>query len=83
MNSMIDNEDKILQNLKDAGCTNEFVEEFFEIRKHGDTKALVQLLYKHKTQLLSSLHDFQKKIDCLDYLVFQINQVANQEKKEK
>ena len=30
---MIDNKDKILQNLKDAGCTNEFVEEFFEIRK--------------------------------------------------
>ena len=74
MNSMIDNEDKILQNLKDAGCTDEFVEEFFEIRKRGDMKALIQLLYKHKTQLLNSLHDFQKKIDCLDYLIFQINQ---------
>lgn len=67
----------ILQNLKDAACSDEFIEEFFKIREQGNNRMLVQLLYKHKSQLLESLHNFQKKIDCLDYLIFQINQAVN------
>lgn len=77
------NDKDILQNLKDADCSNEFIEKFFKIREHGNNKMLVQLLYKHKSRLLDCLYDSQKKIDCLDYLIFQIDQVINQEKKEK
>ena len=72
----------ILQNLKDAACSDEFIEEFFRIREHGNYKMLVQLLYKHKSQLLEALHDSQKKNDCLDYLIFQIDQAVKREKKE-
>ena len=71
------NDKDLLQNLKDADCSNEFIEEFFRVREHGNDKMLVQLLYKHKSQLLDCLHDSQKKIDCLDYLIFQINQSIN------
>ncbi len=77
------NDKDILQNLKEADCSNEFIEEFFRIREHGNDKMLVQLLYKHKSQLLEALHDSQKKIDCLDYLIFQIEQVVNLKKKEQ
>ena len=70
----------ILQNLKDADCSNAFIEEFFKIKKSGKSKELIQLLYKHKSHLLDCLHDFQKKIDCLDYLIFQINQALNQKR---
>ncbi len=77
------NDKDILQNLKDADCSSEFMEEFFKIKEFGPSKKLVQLLYKHKFSLLDSLHDSQKKIDCLDYLIFQINQVVNKGKKEK
>lgn len=76
------NDKDILQNLKDAECSDEFIEEFFKIKAAGLNKQLIQHLYKHKSRLLESLHDSQKKIDCLDYLIFQINQVVNQKKGE-
>ena len=71
------NDKDILQNLKDADCSDEFIEEFFKMKEFASTKQLVQLLYKHKLKLLDCLHDSQKKINCLDYLIFRINQFAN------
>ena len=70
----MENDKDILQNLKDSDCSDEFIEEFFRIKKAGISKQLIQLLYKHKCKLLERLHNSQKKIDCLDYLIFQINQ---------
>lgn len=67
------NDEDILQNLKDADCSSEFIEEFFKLKKYGHSKLLVQLLFKHKNYLLENLHKAQRKIDCLDYLIFQIN----------
>ncbi len=77
------NDNDILQNLKDADCSNEFIEEFFRVKKQGNNTILVRLLYKHKSQLLDSLHDSQRKIYCLDYLIFQINQLIHQKKGEE
>ena len=68
------NNQEILQNLKDAACPNEFIEEFFKMKEFGSSKQLIQLLYKHKACLLDGLHESQKKVDCLDYLIFKINQ---------
>lgn len=75
----LENDNSILQNLKDAGCDNQFIEIFFQLKGENNKKRLLVLLERHKTVLLDSLHNFQKKIDCLDYLVYQINQ----ENKEK
>ena len=69
----LQNDDAIMQNLKDAACSADFIEKFFKLKANGNTKSLVQLLYKHKAELLNNLHGFQKKIDCLDYLIFEIN----------
>lgn len=66
------NDNDIMQNLKDAYCSDEFIKEFFKLKEYGNSKLLVQLLYKHRDKLLDGLHDFQKKIACLDYLIFQI-----------
>ena len=68
------NDNSILQNLKDAGCDNQFIETFFQLKEENNKKRLLGLLARHRTVLLDNLHDFQKKIDCLDYLVYQINQ---------
>ena len=74
------NDKDILQILKDADCSDELIAKFFKIRELGLNIQLIQLLYKHKSQLLDSLHASQKKIDCLDYLIFQINQAVNTNK---
>lgn len=54
-------EKNILQILKDADCSDEFMEEFLKLREQGDKRILMQLLYKHKSGLLDCLHASQKK----------------------
>jgi len=66
--------DNITQNLLDAGCDSLFIEEFFRLQKSGQEKELFRLLAKHKSKLLESLYENQKKIDCLDYLVFRFKE---------
>lgn len=60
----------ILQNLKDAGCDKNFIEEFLSLEE----KAQLNLLARHRNSLLDSLHNNQKQIDCLDYLIFNLKQ---------
>lgn len=62
--------EKIIQNLKDAGCEQNFINEFI---KH-ETSVQFSLLAKHRSNLLDELHKNQKQIDCLDYLIFNLKQ---------
>ena len=42
--------------------------------KSGRKKAGMSLLAKHRRFLLDCYHAEQKKIDCLDYLIYKMNQ---------
>lgn len=65
-------ENRIIQNLKDAGCDNDTIAAFVEdVRKQNITRGL-QLLAIHRRTLLDNLHKEQKQIDCLDYLIYKI-----------
>lgn len=65
-------ENAIVQNLIDAGCGQEFIAEFMEdFRKKNISKDL-KLLAAHRRILLDNLHKEQKRIDCLDYLVYKM-----------
>lgn len=66
----------ILQNLKDAGCDPKTVEQFLLLRKAGDRKEQLKLLSIHRKQLLDKVQREEKRIDCLDYLVYQIKKEA-------
>lgn len=59
----------VIQNLEDAGCDKETVEEFIEL---GETNGQLKLLENHRRGLLDDFHKKQKQIECLDYLVYQI-----------
>ena len=63
----------ILENLKDAGCDSETVKRFFELDGEAKTGEQLELLSKQREQLLEKIHREEKKIDCLDYLVYQLN----------
>ena len=45
-----------------------------------DPRRLLELLARHRAALLDEVHRCEKKIDCLDYLVYRIKQ--NQQKRE-
>lgn len=65
---------QIVQNLKDAGCTDDFIQTFMGDLEQGKTAEGMKLLRKHRRFLLDSTHEWQKKIDCLDYLIYQMKE---------
>lgn len=73
--------DKISQNLADAGCTPEEISDFLAKWENGQQKQALQLLGEHRKELLSQFHRSKECIDCLDYLVFQIEKEQNSEVK--
>ena len=62
----------VLQNLKGAGCTDEMVEKFMILQDNDDEEQQIQLLSGHRKHLLEKPHREEKRIDCLDYLLYQM-----------
>lgn len=62
----------VVQNLRDAGCDEETVERFLALEAAGDRREQLRLLARHRRQLLERVHREERRIDCLDYLVYQI-----------
>lgn len=62
----------VLQNLKDAGCTDEMVEKFMAFQDSDDEEQQIQLLSGHRKHLLEKLHREERQIDCLNYLLYQM-----------
>ena len=67
-------EQAVVANLADAGCDKEQIEQFMDFLKSGRKEAGLSLLAKHRRFLLDCYHAEQKKIDCLDYLIYKMNQ---------
>lgn len=65
-------EQAVITNLKDAGCDSGLIEQFMELLENGETESGLSLLAKHRRFLLDCYHADQKRIDCLDYLIFQL-----------
>lgn len=62
----------VIQNLQDAGCTQKMVQRIMTQLEEDDFEELSKLLEQHRSCLLNLIHDKEKQIDCLDYLVYQI-----------
>ena len=62
----------VIQNLKDAGCDKKTVAQFLAFGEEGNTQEQLKLLSVQRQQLLDRIHQEEKRIDCLDYLVYQI-----------
>ena len=62
----------IRQNLKDAGCSESQIEEFMEYAGKHEMDSGLKLLRQQRNVLLDGLHEKQRMIECLDYLVYQI-----------
>ncbi len=60
------------ENLSDAGCDPELIQRFMALAEQGQEAEGLALLAKHRKHLLDCCHAEQKKIDCLDYLVYQM-----------
>ncbi|MCQ4636507.1 hypothetical protein NE619_07180 [Anaerovorax odorimutans] len=63
---------KIVQNLEDAGCSPQNIEQCCHCYEEGSVEELLRLLSGHRKFLLEQIHENQKKLDCLDYLIYKI-----------
>lgn len=62
----------VLQNLLDAGFDSNFAEECARQILDGNARFVLSALGKHRKELLDEVHTNQKRIDCLDYLIYKI-----------
>ena len=62
----------IYQNLIDAGCDQQIAEKCMVFAKEGRFTDMLPILVRHRKALLGSLHERQKQIDCLDYLLYKL-----------
>lgn len=58
--------------LKDAGCSDEMIEEVVKCIQENDDERKVMILKRYRCHLLDNIHSMQKKLDCLDYLLYKM-----------
>lgn len=65
------------QNLLDAGCGGDTIQQCMELAGKQERGELLRVLSRHRRELLELVHLSEKRIDCLDYLVYQIEKQEN------
>lgn len=70
--------EQIAENLRCAGCGEEFIAEFRRVMARGTGKEREQMLEKQRRCILGKLHDQQKKLECFDYLRRRLRQQEGQ-----
>ncbi|BFL47979.1 hypothetical protein [Lactonifactor longoviformis] len=68
----LESKEEVVQNLKDAGCGMESIQDFLLYLDKNQKEKQLELLEHHRKQLLNNVHREERKIYCLDYLVYQI-----------
>ena len=63
---------KILESLTDMGCDEKEISFMKKMYEEGDTDTLLRDLRKCRCHLMDDLHDSQKKVDNMDFLIRQI-----------
>ena len=64
------------RNLTDAGFPESEIARIISLLEEGRETAVHRILAQHRTDLLNTVHENQKRIDCLDYLVYDMNSTS-------
>lgn len=62
----------LILNLKAAGFEKNMIERYLSCRESGRINEQLKLLAEKRASLLAHVHQKEKQIECLDYLVYQI-----------
>lgn len=76
-------DDKLLQTLKDAGCTDKMIKSFMDLYRSQSVFQQKKVLAVHRQGLLDKIHQQQKMLDCLDYLIYQLNRLQDDKGRNK
>lgn len=62
----------IYQNLRDAGCDAQTVENCMTFVKAGRHAQILPILFSYRATLLETIRCGQRQIDCLDFFIYKI-----------
>ena len=79
----IGSREAVIQNLEDAGCENEMIQDFLGWFDKGQQTKQLELLEHQREYLLGRVHTDEKRISCLDYLIYQIQGKKTGKRKNK
>ena len=69
------------ENLKDTGCDPDMICRC-EVLARGEKQGeLMRVLSQHRRVLLDAVHENERRIDCLDYLVYQLEKQSKKTNK--
>lgn len=68
----IGSRESVIQNLEDAGCETEIIRDFLGWFDKGQQAKQLELLEHQRENLLGRVHADERRISCLDYLIYQI-----------
>ena len=60
--------EQLMQGLKDSGCTDEAAK-ICSLCRTGDYEAMLHQMKMQRCVLVEKMHESQKKVDRLDYLI--------------
>ncbi len=63
--------------MKDAGCDKELITKICSLYVDGEIQDAVKVLRQHRCSLVEQLHESQNRVDCLDFLVRQMEKMQN------
>ncbi|AYW46701.1 hypothetical protein C7K43_12700 [Tetragenococcus koreensis] len=69
---IVERNEKIIQNLKDSGFSLIQIEKFMTLYENKKTSPQRHIIINRRKALLDSIHQMQKQIDCLDYLLYRL-----------
>lgn len=69
---MIQKREDVIRNLEDAGCDDATIDCIMNCLEHGNTDGCLKQLSEHRDCLLKDVHKGEKRIDCLDYLMYNL-----------
>ncbi len=65
-------ENTIIQNMVDAGCNSQEVECFCKCKKQGKKKEELDILERHREELLQNIHHIKNSIEELDQMIIKV-----------
>lgn len=65
---------QMAENLRAAGCGEEFIGEFQRVMAQGTARERERMLETQRRCILGKLHEDQKKLECFDYLCHRLRQ---------
>ncbi len=63
--------EQIQLTLHDAGCTEDEIQEAVRVYQTKGASSMLRQLRKCRCSRMEELHESQRKVDCLDYLIRQ------------